>query len=142
MATVSPAARVLVVEDFEPFRRLICSMLSQRPDLQIIGDLADGWEAVRIAEELQPDLILLDIGLPSLNGLAAARRIRILSPNSKIIFVSQESSPEVIGDALDTGAAGYVIKTMVASVLPIAVEAALQGSRFLSDRSCVQEYAT
>lgn len=112
------------------------------PNLQIIGDLADGLEAVRIAEELQPDLILLDIGLPSLNGLAAARRIRTLSPNSKIIFVSQESSPEVVGDALDTGAAGYLTKTVVASGLPIAVEAALHGGRFLSDGLWAQEYAT
>src|SRR5271169_4770234 len=72
--------RVLVVEDFAPFRQFICSMLEKRPELQVIGRVSDGLEAVQKAEELQPDLILLDIGLPTLSGIEAARRIRKLSP--------------------------------------------------------------
>jgi CheY-like chemotaxis protein len=72
--------RVLVVEDYEPFRRFVCSTLSKRPDLQIVGEVSDGLEAVLKARELRPDLILLDVGLPTLNGIEAARRIRELSP--------------------------------------------------------------
>ena len=90
MATVSRIVRVLVVEDFEPFRQLTRSMLGKRSDLQIICEVSDGLEAVRKAEKLKPDLILLDVGLPTLNGFEAARQIRTASPNSKIIFVTQE----------------------------------------------------
>ena len=97
--------RILVVEDFEPFRRFICSTLRKRPELQIVGEVSDGLEAVQKSEELQPDLIVLDIGLPSLNGIEAARRIRILSPKSKILFVSQESSADMVQEALALGAA-------------------------------------
>ena len=80
------------MEDFEPFRQFIRLKLGENPELLVIGEVSDGMEAVRIAEELQPDLILLDVGLPTLNGIEAARRICKLSPNSKIVFVSQESS--------------------------------------------------
>src|ERR1700687_164768 len=96
----SSSIRVLVVEDFAPFRGLICSTLRQEPGLHIVREVADGLDAVRQAEELKPDLILLDIGLPTLNGIDAARRIRKLAPESKIIFVSQESSPDVVQEAL------------------------------------------
>ena len=85
--------RVLVVEDFEPFRTRVCSKLRKRPELLVVGEVSDGIEAVRKAEELQPDLILLDIGLPSLDGIEAARRIRTLSIKSKIVFVSQRLLP-------------------------------------------------
>ena len=93
MAT-SPV-KVLVVDDYEPFRRFVSSMLGEMPELQIIGEAADGLEAVQKAEELRPDLILLDIGLPILNGIEAARQIRRLVQESKIVFVSQESSADV-----------------------------------------------
>ena len=107
----SSIVRVLVVEDYEPFRRFVCSTLGKRPELQVIGEASDGLEAVQKAEELQPDLILLDVGLPSLSGIEAARRIRKLSPKSKILFVSQESSADVVQEALRIGALGYVAKT-------------------------------
>ncbi len=126
------AVRVLVVEDFERFRRLICSMLRKMPGLQIVGEVSDGLEAVRKAEELQPDLILLDVGLPSLNGIEAARQIRTLSPKSKIVFVTQESDPDVVREALTFGAKGYVVKTNVASDLLAAVDVALGGRPFVS----------
>jgi AmiR/NasT family two-component response regulator len=74
------SVRVLVVEDSERLRRFICSTPEKRPDWQVIGEASNGLETVHKAEELQPDLILLDIGLPSLNGIEAARRIRKLSP--------------------------------------------------------------
>jgi DNA-binding NarL/FixJ family response regulator len=113
-SVVLPIVRVLVVEDHEPFRRFICSTLGKRPELQVICEVSDGLEAVHEAEELQPDLVLLDVGLPTLNGIEAARRIRRLSPESKIVFVSQESSADMVEAALSTGAAGYVVKTRAA----------------------------
>ena len=124
--------RVLVVEDFLPFRRFVCATLSQRPDLQIIDEASDGQQAVRKAQELMPDLILLDIGLPTLNGIAAARQIHNLAPNAKMIFVTQESSSDVVQEALGTGAMGYVVKTTVNGNLLEAVDAVLQGRRFVS----------
>jgi DNA-binding NarL/FixJ family response regulator len=99
----SPLVRVLLVEDFEPFRRFIRSQLQSRLDLKVIAEASGGLEAVHVAEQLQPDLILLDIGLPTLNGIEAARRIRKLCSESKIVFLSQESSPDVIEEASTRG---------------------------------------
>jgi len=126
--------RVLVVEDHELFRRFICSTLGQGSELQIIGEASDGLEAVRRAEELHPDLIVLDIGLPSLNGIEAARRIHKLCPESKILFVSQESSVDVVWEALGTGASGYVYKPDAGSELLEAVNVVLRGERFVGAR--------
>ena len=120
-----PSIRVLVVEDFAPFRDFIRSTLAKRPDLQIIGEVADGLEAVQQAAALKPDLVLLDIGLPGLNGIDAAREIRKLAPESKIIFVSQESSEDMMKEAFDLGAWGYVAKARSATDLPLAVEAVI-----------------
>jgi DNA-binding NarL/FixJ family response regulator len=120
-----------VVDDYEPFRRPVVSILQKRPELQIICELSDGLEATQKAEELRPDLILLDIGLPKLNGIEAARRIRKLSPKSKILFVSQESSADVVQEALSLGALGYVVKMHAGKDLLAAVEAVLQGRLFL-----------
>jgi DNA-binding NarL/FixJ family response regulator len=124
--------RVLVVEDFEPFRRFICSTLGKRQDLQVICEVCDGPEAIRKAEELKPDLILLDIGLPTLSGIEAARQIRKLAPESKIIFLSQESSPDVVQEALSLGAWGYVLKIRAGMDLLDAVRAVLEGRQFVS----------
>jgi DNA-binding NarL/FixJ family response regulator len=126
------SVRVLVIEDYEPFRRFICSTLRKTSGLQIVGETADGLEAVHKAEEMQPDLIVLDIGLPSLNGIDAARQIRKLSPESKIIFVSQESSADVVQEALALGALGYVVKAYAGRELLAAVEAVRQGRQFVS----------
>jgi DNA-binding NarL/FixJ family response regulator len=122
----------LVVEDFEPFRRFICSTLKKNPELQVIGEVADGLEAVQKAQELQPDLVVLDIGLPSLHGIEAARRILKVCPKSKTIFVSQESSADVVQEAFSTGAAGYVVKMYAGIDLLIAVDAFRQGKQFVS----------
>lgn len=124
--------RILVVDDYEPFRRFTRSTLEGRLDFQIVGEAADGMEAVRKAEELQPDLIVLDIGLPLLNGIAAARKIRKLCPDSKILFLSQESSANVAREALSLGAIGYLVKTHAGSELLAAVEAVSQGGQFVS----------
>jgi DNA-binding NarL/FixJ family response regulator len=102
--------RVLIAEDFAPFRQWLYSSLRNRPGFSLIREVADGLEAVQEAAVLQPDLVLLDIRLPSLNGLDAARQIRKLSPKSKLLFVSQESSADVVQEALRIGASGYILK--------------------------------
>jgi DNA-binding NarL/FixJ family response regulator len=124
--------RVLVVDDYEPFRRFVCSTLGKRRDLQVIGEASDGLEAVRKAEELKPDLVVLDIGLPTLNGIEVARRIRKLCPECKILFMSQGSSADVAQEAFSLGALGYVVKAHAGSELSAAVEAVCQGRQFVS----------
>jgi DNA-binding NarL/FixJ family response regulator len=124
--------RVLVVDDYEPFRRFTCTTLGKKPELQIVAEAADGLAAVHKSEELQPDLILLDVGLPALNGIEAARRIRKLSHKSKILFLSQESSTDAAQEAFALGALGYVVKAHAGVELLKAVETVLEGKRFVS----------
>lgn len=124
--------RALLVEDFAPFRRFIGSLLSKIPEFLILDEVADGLEGVQKAQELKPDLIFLDLGLPTLNGIEAARRIRKLSPESKIIFVSQESSADVIQEAFRAGGRAYVLKTRATTDLLPAVEAVLEGRQFVA----------
>jgi DNA-binding NarL/FixJ family response regulator len=124
--------RVLVVEDFEPLRKLIRAILAEQPGLHIIAEVSDGLDAVQKAAELKPNLIILDIGLPFLNGFDAARLICRLAPDSRILFVSQESSPSVVQEAINLGASGYVLKTRLASDLLTAVDAVLRGKTFIS----------
>ena len=133
--------RVVVVEDHEQFRRFICSTLEKAPELQVVGIVSDGLAAVQKVEELQPDLILLDIGLPKLNGIEAARQIRKLSPKSKILFVSQESSADIVREALGTGASGYVVKSDAGSELLEAVSAVLRGDQFVGKRFAGHDFA-
>ncbi|HXJ86620.1 MAG TPA: response regulator [Candidatus Binatia bacterium] len=121
-----------MAEDNELFRRLLSSILQNAPDIQTVGKLSDGLEAVAQAKELQPDLILLDIGLPGINGLEAARRIREVSPMTKILFVTQEASGDVVREAFAIGASGYVVKTDAGSELLPAIGDVLRGERFLS----------
>ena len=125
-------ARILVVDDYEPFRRFVCSTVGQRPDLQVVGEASDGLEAVQKAEELKPDLIVLDIGLPTLNGIEVARRIRKSCPKCKILFMSQASSVDVAQEAFSLGAMGYVVKAHAGGELLAALESVCQGRRFVS----------
>ena len=98
--------------------------------MQVIGEVSDGLEAVEKAVELKTDLILLDIGLPTLNGSEAARQIHKRVPESKIIFVSQESSADVVEEALGMGARGYVAKAKAGTQLLAVVDAVILGQRF------------
>jgi DNA-binding NarL/FixJ family response regulator len=131
---MEPNIRVLVVDDYEPWCRFVTSTLREHPEYLVVGEVADGLAAVEKAQELQPDLILLDIGLPALNGIEAARQIRALAPNSKILFISENQSSYIAEEALRTGALGYVVKSDAASELLPAVKAVCQGKRFVSAR--------
>ena len=105
------SVRVLVVDDFKPWRQRVCSLLETRPEICVVAEAGDGLEAVQKAQELKPDLILLDIGLPSLNGIEVAKRIRQVAPNAGIIFLTLNSDKEMVRAAFSTGAQGYVLKT-------------------------------
>jgi DNA-binding NarL/FixJ family response regulator len=131
--TKMPHCKTLVVEDREDFRRFLCSTLVETTECEIVGEASGGLQAVYQAEKLQPDLILLDLGLPTLNGIQAARRIRQLSPNSKILFISQNSSLEIAQRALNVGAHGYLIKSD-ATELTSAISTVLGGVQFISSR--------
>src|SRR5215472_14905667 len=124
--------RTLVVDDVEDFRHFFCSKLEQGTEYEVVGEASDGPQAVLQAQQLQPDLILLDIGLPTLNGIEAARRIRLVSRASKILFVSENRSPDIVKAVFDMGAGGYVVKSDAATELLPAVEAVLEGKRFVS----------
>jgi len=107
-------------------------LLRTRPECQVISEASDGLEAVQKAEELKPDLILLDVGLPKLNGIEAARQIRQRSPNTKIIFLSQNCDLDVVRAALSTGAFGYIHKTDARRELLPSVDAILRSEQFIS----------
>jgi DNA-binding NarL/FixJ family response regulator len=124
--------KTLIIDGFEPFRRFVVLALQQGAVFHTIYQASDGLEGVQQAEDLQPDLILLDVGLPKMNGIEAARRIGQVSPNSKILFITQESSADFVQEALSLGAHGYVLKGDAASELLPAVEAVLRGERFVS----------
>lgn len=129
-----------MVDDFQPFRRVVASIFHQQPELQIISEASDGLEAVQKATALRPDVILLDIGLPKLNGIEAARRIRKVSPLSRILFTSQASSADVVQEALSLGARGYIVKSDAGIELLTAVNAVLRGETFVSSRLASDDF--
>jgi len=124
--------RVLVVDDFEPWRRFVSVMLRTKPGLAIVGEASDGSEAFQKTVELEPDLILMDIGLPTVNGLDTVRRIRDFVPEAKIILLSDESSFDVVQKAMDLGASAYVLKTSAAADLLTTVETVLSGLKIVN----------
>jgi DNA-binding NarL/FixJ family response regulator len=130
----TPSVRVLVADDFAPWRKLLHSILQEKPELKVICEVSDGLQAVKKAHELQPDLILLDIGLPNLSGIEAARQIRTIAPTAKILFVSENYSIDIARSTLRAGGSGYVIKSDAGSELIAAVEAVLLGKKFVSAR--------
>jgi DNA-binding NarL/FixJ family response regulator len=128
-----PALRTLVVDDHAALRQLLRSILHEKTECVVVGEASDGLQATEQCKELQPDLILLDLSLEKLNGMEVGRRIRELSPHSKIVFLSQECSPEVVQGALRLGASGYLLKSD-ATELPLAIHAILKGEVFISSR--------
>ena len=123
--------RILVAEDNELWRDYISSLLLQEPSFEIICEVVDGLQAVQVAAQHQPTIALLDIGLPQLSGLDAARSIKTLSPNTAIVFLSGQQDMEVIQTAL-TFASGYVLKSDAASDLIAAIHSAARGEVFVS----------
>jgi DNA-binding NarL/FixJ family response regulator len=123
-----------VVDDFADWRHCIRKKLQGNRSLRLIDVASDGFEAVLKAKELQPDLILLDIGLPKLNGIEAAQRISKVAPESRILFLSQDRDPEVAQEALSAGGDGYVVKSEAEDELFAAVEAVMLGKKYLSPR--------
>jgi DNA-binding NarL/FixJ family response regulator len=124
--------RTLVVDDFEPWRKHIRSTLDAQPEIRVADEACNGLEAIQKAEELQPDLILLDIGLPDLNGLEAAKQLGRRAPAARILFLSQDDDSEVVRAALSNGARGFVLKMDAESELLPAIQAVLRGEKFVS----------
>jgi DNA-binding NarL/FixJ family response regulator len=126
--------RILVVDDFADWWHWVLEKLRENRNLQVVGVASGGLEAVLKAKKLQPDLVLLDIGLPKLDGIAAARHIRKVAPECKILFLSQETDPDVVRAALSAGGHGYVVKSDADRELLAAIEAVMRGKTFLSPR--------
>jgi len=125
------ANTIVIVDDFAEFRRFVRSKL-QGNGFHIVAEASDGLEAVAKAAELRPDLVLLDIQMPNLNGLEAAAQIRSVAPKSRLLFVSQNTDPEIVQSVMSDGAAGYLCKSKINHELVPAIEAALAGKRFVS----------
>lgn len=123
--------RILVVDDFEPWRQAICSILAEDGDLKVVAESSDGLEAVQKSVELEPDLILLDIQLPKMNGLDAARQIRQTSPRTKIVFLSSYRCVDTMREALRLGAA-FVVKTDAARDLLPTLRAVIRNETLCS----------
>ncbi len=128
------SVRIFLVDDSGPWRRAICSMLQEYKDMEVICEGSDGLQAVEKSAALQPDVVLLDIGLPNLNGLEAARQIRKVAPHSRIIFLTSHNDPDLVDEALRIGASGFVIKADAASDLLSAVSAVMRNQRFVRRR--------
>lgn len=132
--------RLLVVDDYEPWRRFLGTTFAGQPGLQIIGEATDGLDAVQKAQNLQPDLILLDIELPKLNGIGAALRIHELVPSAKILFVTQNSDVDVVATVFSNGACGYLLKIDAGHELIAAITTIVRGDRFVCKRLASQSY--
>ena len=135
------SVRVLVVDDHTGVRDMICSLLSQESALNAVFQASNGEEAVTKADLLQPDLVLLDIGLQGITGLEAARQIPKVSPQTKIIFLSQHDSLHMANEALKIGGHGYVSKTDAGTELLKAIQSVREGTRFVSQRIRDQGWA-
>lgn len=123
--------RILVAEDLDLWREYISSTLLREPSFELICEAVDGLQAVQMAEQHQPTIALLDIGLPHLCGIDAARSIQALAPNTRIVFLSGEQDNEIIRTALELGS-GYVLKSDAAMDLVAAIHSVAKGETFVS----------
>lgn len=131
-SSVSHLTRIVLVDDFEPWRAYVRSVVDDHPTFEIVAEVSDGMEAVHRVEELQPDLVLLDIGLPSIDGIAAARLMRRVAPETKILFLTENRHSDIAEAALHAGGHGYVVKSDCAHDLLIAMGAVLRDEKFVS----------
>lgn len=133
-ATKTARIRVMVVDDHEVVREQLCRLVKAQPDMEVVSEASDGKDAVQHAEEVQPDVILMDIGLPSLDGFTAARHIRSVAPRTEILFVSQHDTTQMAREALRAGGRGYVVKVDAIRELVPAVHAVIDKKQFISSR--------
>src|SRR4029077_5646133 len=136
-----PVAKVLVVDDHAIVRRTVCGLISRDSTVEVICQSATGEDAVTKAQELQPDLVLLDISLPGISGIEAARQIRKVSAKSRIIFLSQHDSLHMVMEGFKAGGHGYVTKGDAGYELIKAIQNVLQGITFVSKRIIQQGWA-
>lgn len=115
--------RILIADDHEVARRGIRSLLESHPGWEVVGEAADGREAVNAANRLKPDLVLLDIGMPSLNGLDATRQILAAEPDTRVLILTMHDSEQVVREVLAAGARGFLLKSDAGRDLVAAVEA-------------------
>jgi DNA-binding NarL/FixJ family response regulator len=126
--------RVLLVDDHAIIRQGLCSLLEKQPDIEVVGSVEDGRKAVDIARELAPDLVIMDISMPNLNGIDATRKIIAEMGDVKVIALSIHSSRHFVAEMLKAGASGYILKECLFDELVEAVKAVLNGGIYLSPR--------
>lgn len=126
------ATRVLLCDDHRIFREGLRTLLEKSPSLSVVGEAGDGPGAVKKVQELAPDIVLMDISLPNLNGIEATRRILALRPQVKVIVLSMHSDPRFVREALKAGASGYLLKDSAFEELLAAVAAVAAGQDYLS----------
>ena len=119
-------ARLLIVDDHEIFRRGLRALLEPSSEWQICGEAVDGLDAVEQCKSLKPDIVVLDVSMPRLNGLEAARLIRRENPESKIVIITQHDSPQIRSAAVEAGARAFVTKSAVGSELVSALRNLIQ----------------
>jgi len=126
-------ARILVADNLPAFRHFVREVIRKHGGYRVVAEAEDGLTAVQKAEEVNPDIILLDISMPQLNGIQAARRICQMAPSAKILFLTQNLSLELLLEAMRLGASGYLIKSQAARELVPALEAIRNGNTYVSD---------
>lgn len=124
--------RALVADNFEPWRQMICDLLEEAPDLIVVRLASNGPDVLRQVKEVQPDLLILDIELPGLNGIDGVRLIHELCPTTKILFLSLNSEGKLVRACLEAGANGYVLKTDVLGDLVAGIRTVIAGKQFVS----------
>ena len=122
--------RILIAEDLEVIRSGIRSILARRPAWEICGEAVNGLEAVRLAKELRPDIIIMDIRMPIMNGLEATRQVIKDDPDSKVLMLTMHEAESLVETARRAGASGYVVKFQAARTLIHALERVHDGGTF------------
>jgi two-component system response regulator NreC len=130
--TIATKIRVLIADDHAILRDGVRKLLAEEEDIEVIGEARDGHDAIKRAEELKPDVILLDLAMPGLNGLAVAKRLKSAASNAKILILTMHQEEEYVYETLRAGASGYVLKDAAAPELIGAIRAASRGETYLS----------
>lgn len=135
--------KILVADDHTLVRAGLISLIARLPEMEVVGEAADGRQALRMVRDLLPDMVLMDIAMPGLNGLEAAERIHGIHPQTKIIILSMHASEEYVAQALKAGASGYLLKDAATSELEMALKSVAAGQFYLSpaiSRQVVDNY--